>query len=124
MKNRSATGQAGISPPGESSQNLAGRGQILTISPGNSYSIAQESGEIWTGQALVLGRCGRGNLQPISFKSDRLLARGRAQRNAGAGGGLKPRLVFAGSAAARRRRFDTAGGLRAAFGGRSENTGW
>jgi hypothetical protein len=47
------------------SENLAGRGQILTILPGNSHSIAQKSGEIWTGQA---------NLQPISFKSDRLLA--------------------------------------------------
>ncbi|MFZ3043280.1 MAG: hypothetical protein WA108_16090, partial [Thiobacillus sp.] len=43
----------------------AGRGQILTILQGNSRSIAQKSGEIWTGQA---------NLQPISFKSDRLLA--------------------------------------------------
>ncbi len=40
------------------------RGQILTISPGNSGSIAQESGEIWVAQRL---------LQPISFKSDRLL---------------------------------------------------
>jgi hypothetical protein len=47
------------------SENSAGRGQILTISPGNSRSIAQESGEIWTGQT---------DLQPISFKSDRLLA--------------------------------------------------
>ena len=42
------------------------------ISPGNSRSIAQESGEIrgglgpWTAQPL---------LQPISFKSDRLLER-------------------------------------------------
>ena len=32
---------------------------------GNSSSIAQKSSEIWTVQA---------NLQPISFKSDRLLA--------------------------------------------------
>jgi hypothetical protein len=46
------------------SENLAGRGQILTILQGNSRSIAQKSGEIWTGQA---------NLQPISFESDRLL---------------------------------------------------
>jgi hypothetical protein len=46
------------------SENLAGRGQILTILQGNNRSIAQKSGEIWTGQA---------NLQPISFKSDRLL---------------------------------------------------
>ena len=28
------------------SENSAGRGQILTISPGNSHFIAQESGEI------------------------------------------------------------------------------
>jgi hypothetical protein len=28
------------------SENSAGRGQILTVSPGNSRSIAQESGEI------------------------------------------------------------------------------
>ena len=52
------------------SEKAAERGQILTISPGNSGSIAQESGEIrgglgpWTAQPL---------LQPISFKSDRLL---------------------------------------------------
>jgi len=49
------------------SENLTERGQILTILQGNSYSIAQKSGEICTGQT---------NLQPISFKSDRLLARG------------------------------------------------
>ena len=58
------------------SEKEAERGQILTISPGNSRSIAQESGEIrgsprlatglgpWTTQPL---------LQPISFKSDRPL---------------------------------------------------
>ena len=46
------------------SENLAGRGQILTILQGNSRSIAQKSGEICAGQV---------NLQPISFKSDRLL---------------------------------------------------
>ena len=56
------------------SENSAGRGRpqgipsrrdiILTVSPGNSRSIAQKSGEICTGQA---------DLQPISFKSDRLL---------------------------------------------------
>jgi hypothetical protein len=50
------------------SENLAGRGQILPVLQGNSRSIAQKSGEIWTGQA---------NLQPISFKSDRLLAKQR-----------------------------------------------
>jgi hypothetical protein len=54
------------------SENSAGRGQILTISPGNSRSIAQESGEIWTGQA---------DLQPISFKSDRLLAQPNPARS-------------------------------------------
>jgi hypothetical protein len=47
------------------SENSAGRGQILTVLQGNSRSIAQESGEIWTGQT---------DLQPIYFKSDRLLA--------------------------------------------------
>ena len=36
----------------------------MTILQVNSHSIDQKSGEIWTGQAL---------LQPISFKSDRLL---------------------------------------------------
>ena len=56
------------------SENSAGRGQpqgipsrrdiILTILRGNSRSIAQKSGEIWTGQA---------DLQPISVKPDRLL---------------------------------------------------
>ena len=47
------------------SENSAGRGHILTILQGNSRSIAQKSGEICTGQT---------DLQPISFKSDRLLA--------------------------------------------------
>ncbi|WP_211162165.1 hypothetical protein, partial [Aromatoleum petrolei] len=47
------------------SENSAGRGQILSILQVNSHSIDQESGEIWTAQA---------DLQPISFKSDRLLA--------------------------------------------------
>jgi hypothetical protein len=46
------------------SENSAGRGQILPILQVNSCSIDQKSGEICTGQA---------NLQPISFKSDRLL---------------------------------------------------
>ena len=55
------------------SEKEAERGQILTISPGNSRSIAQESGKIrgglgpWTAQPL---------LQPISFKSDRRLGPG------------------------------------------------
>ena len=44
----------------------------MTISPGNSRSIAQESGEIWTAQPL---------LQPISFKSDRLLGGGITERD-------------------------------------------
>jgi hypothetical protein len=42
LKNRSAVAQAG-KPLGGCSQNLAGRGQILTILPGNSYSIAPKS---------------------------------------------------------------------------------
>ncbi len=46
------------------SENSAGRGQILSILQVNSRSIDQKSGEIWTGQP---------DLQPISFKSDRLL---------------------------------------------------
>jgi len=49
------------------SENSTGRGQISSILKGNSASIAQESGGIWTVQA---------NLQPISFKSDRLLGVG------------------------------------------------
>ncbi len=40
----------------------------MTILQANSHSIGQKSGEIWTGQAL---------LQPISFKSDRLLGFGQ-----------------------------------------------
>jgi len=47
------------------SENSTGRGQISSILKGNSSSIARESGGIWTVQA---------DLQPISFKSDRLLA--------------------------------------------------
>ncbi len=46
------------------SENSAGRGQILSILQVNSRSIDQKSAKIWTGQA---------DLQPISFKSDRLL---------------------------------------------------
>ena|SRR3989338_7805715 len=46
------------------SENSAGRGQILPVLQVNSHSIDQKSGEICTGQA---------DLQPISFKSDRLL---------------------------------------------------
>jgi len=63
MKNRSEAGQAG-KPQSGCSQKSAERGQISTISPGNSRSIAQESGGIWTVPTV---------LQPISFKSDRLL---------------------------------------------------
>jgi hypothetical protein len=50
---------------------MAERGQFLTISPGNSRSIAQESGEKWTVPPF---------LQPISFKSDRLLRISRRPR--------------------------------------------
>ena len=46
------------------SENSAGRGQIWSILQVNSHSIDQKSGQIWTGQT---------DLQPISFKSDRLL---------------------------------------------------
>jgi hypothetical protein len=46
------------------SENSAGRGQISPVLQVNSRSIDQKSGEICTGQA---------DLQPISFKSDRLL---------------------------------------------------
>ena len=63
LKNRSEVVQAG-KPQSGCSQNSAGRGQILPVLPVNSCSIDQKSGEICTGQA---------NLQPISFKSDRLL---------------------------------------------------
>ena len=45
-------------------ENSAGREQILPVLQVNSHSIDQKSGEIWAGQA---------DLQPISFKSDRLL---------------------------------------------------
>jgi hypothetical protein len=40
------------------SEKMAERGQFLTISPGNSRSIAQENGEKWTVPT---------NLQPISL---------------------------------------------------------
>jgi hydrogenase maturation protein HypF len=64
LKNRSEVVQAG-KPQSGCSQNSAGRGQILPVLPVNSCSIDQKSGEMCTGQA---------DLQPISFKSDRLLA--------------------------------------------------
>ena len=48
------------------SENSAGRGQILPVLQVNSHSIDQKSGEICTGQP---------DLQPISFKSDRLLGK-------------------------------------------------
>ncbi|HEX8874217.1 MAG TPA: hypothetical protein VF780_06275 [Nitrosospira sp.] len=52
------------------SEKVAGREQILTILQTNSCSIDQKSGEIWTDQTL---------LQPISFKSDRLLVIAKCQ---------------------------------------------
>jgi hypothetical protein len=55
---------SGLSDLKNRSEKVAERGQILSISPGNSRSIAQESGKIWTVPQL---------LQPIPFKSDRLL---------------------------------------------------
>jgi len=46
------------------SEKVTGRRQILRILKANSCSIGRKSDAIWTGQTL---------LQPISFKSDRLL---------------------------------------------------
>ncbi|MDQ3259189.1 MAG: hypothetical protein M3Q00_00140, partial [Pseudomonadota bacterium] len=58
----------------------------MTISPGNSGSIAQESGEIRTAPRL---------LQPISFKSDRLLGLARICAASGVTpSGLPPRYDF------------------------------
>jgi hypothetical protein len=53
-----------LSDLGNRSENSAGRGQILSILQGNSCSIAQKSGGIWTVQM---------ELQQIYPKSDRLL---------------------------------------------------
>jgi len=53
-----------LSDLGNRSENLAGRGQILLILQGNSCSITQKSGGIWTVQT---------DLQQIYPKSDRLL---------------------------------------------------
>jgi len=53
-----------LSDLGNRSENLAGRGQILSILQGNSCSIAPKSGGIWTVQT---------DLQQICPKSDRLL---------------------------------------------------
>ena len=60
----SSTKTRSLSDLGNQSENSTGRGKILSILKVNSRSIDQESGEIWTAQA---------DLQPISFKSDRLL---------------------------------------------------
>jgi len=54
-----------LSDLGNRRENSAGRGQILSILQGNSCSITQKSGEIWTDQA---------DLQQIYPKSDRLLS--------------------------------------------------
>jgi hypothetical protein len=43
---------------------MAERGQFLSILPGNSPTIAQESGRKWSVPPF---------LQPVSFKSDRLI---------------------------------------------------
>ena len=53
-----------LSDLGNRSENSVGRGQILSILQGNSCSITQKSGEIWTVQT---------DLQQIYPKSDRLL---------------------------------------------------
>jgi len=57
------------------SENSAARGQISSILKGNSSSIAQKSGGIWTAQT---------DLQPISFKPDRLLEACRKQETTAA----------------------------------------
>jgi len=57
---------SGLSDLKNRSEKVTGRGQILTILKANSCSIGRKGGEIWTGQML---------LQPISFKSDRLLGK-------------------------------------------------
>jgi len=57
-------GASSLSDLKNRSENLTGRSQISSILKGNSSSIARESGGIWIVQA---------DLQPISFKSDRLL---------------------------------------------------
>jgi len=54
----------GLSGLGSRCENSTGRGQILPILLGNSCSIDQKSGGIWTGQV---------DLQQISPKSDRLI---------------------------------------------------
>ena len=58
------TAIGGLSGLGNRSENSAGRGQVLSIMPGNSCSITQKSDEIWTVQT---------DLQQIYPKSDRLL---------------------------------------------------
>src|SRR6266581_5890564 len=64
-----------LSDLGNRSENLAGRGQILSILQVNSCSIDQESGGIWTVQT---------DLQQIYPKSDRLLGDERClQRDIG-----------------------------------------
>jgi len=56
-----------LSDLGNRSENLARRGQILLLLQGNSCSLAQKSGEIWTVQT---------DLQQIYPKFDRLLTMG------------------------------------------------
>ena len=56
---------SGLSDLKSRSENSAGRGEILPVLQVNSRSIDQKSGEICPVQA---------DLQPNSFKSDRLLA--------------------------------------------------
>jgi len=80
----------------------------LSILQVNSHSIDQKSGEIWTGQA---------DLQPISFKSDRLLGKGKGYRGVsverglgGASPGSAPSYI-----AMCHYLFDTADDFMAAF---------
>jgi hypothetical protein len=63
------------------SEKIAEREQILSISLGNSFSIAQESGEIWAAPQF---------LQPIPFKSDRRLGNTKNRKRGGAVTGAVP----------------------------------
>jgi hypothetical protein len=59
-----------LSDLGNRSENSAGRGQILSILQGNSCSVDQKSGGIWTVQT---------DLQQIYPESDRLLVLERSR---------------------------------------------
>ena len=67
MEKRDCTIASSLSDLKNRSEKCAGRGQIFTLFKPMVVPLAQESGEICTGQVI---------LQPISFKPDRLLKRG------------------------------------------------